>query len=169
MISFSRSDRPAKTTARKALTPHARSEGSLFSVFVGWAACVLGWGVIAILYGLISSEGQFAEAIPRILFFWVYVAGVCGVCVLITWALVFVWVYVYTPRDSRLWKPALCTPLGALAGALTVIVLGIPFGLTPSALLSWQTWMFVISGAVTGGTTCLHASITVHRYHGGTP
>jgi hypothetical protein len=169
MTALSRIDRSTQKTARTCCAPGARVVGSLLSVFVGWATCVLGWATLLVPFSLVSSQGRIVEAIQSMVVVWSYIALVCGIGVLITWAFVFVWVYMSIPRHSRLWTASLSAPLGALAGALMVILLGMPLGMTLSALLSWQGLIFIISGAVTGFATCLHASLTVHRYRGDTP
>ncbi len=166
MTALSRINRPATTTVHKSSRIGARLLGSFMSVFVGWATCVLGWGLVLLITNFFQGSGPVSVAIHQILIFCLYVAGICGIYVLLAWALVFVWVYMFTPRHSCLWKPWLCVPLGTLAGAALLILLGIISGEPLPRLLSSGSWMFLISGAVTGGATCLYASLTVHRYCG---
>ncbi len=158
-----------RTTTRKSSRLGKRLLGSFISVFVGWATCVLGWGLLLFITSCVQKSQPVLVAIGQIPVFCLYVAGVCGIFVLPTWAFVFVWVYLFTPRHSCLWKPWLCVPLGAVAGTAILILFGIAYGEPPHRLLSSEALITILSSAVTGGATCLYASLTAHRYHGETP
>jgi hypothetical protein len=76
------------------------------------------------------------------------------------WLFVLVPISLRVPPSSRLWRPAICTALGAAAGFLMpLLVLGV-WGGFQLALI------FAPIGAIVGGVTCLVGSTTARYYHG---
>ena|ERR1700719_2127355 len=79
--------------------------------------------------------------------------------VLVPGLLVFLPLYVFIPSHSILWRWPLCTACGILFGGLLMYSLGFPQPNTPDNLMN------TVLAAITGGITCLLASITMPRYH----
>lgn len=135
--------------------------GSLCSVTVGWLVCVLGWMVGVGFYAWFSNQPS-ANLVEALMSCGFYVGAICGAFVLAAWFTVFVWIYLFVPRSCRLWWWPVTTTLGVLAGVLILVI--------PTVIITgrmdFSAWPFVVSAGVTGGVTCLFASLTAPRFHG---
>ncbi len=76
--------------------------GSLCSVAVGTLANGLAWGAVLFLVSIWKGGIRDAVQIGLVYVFCVLLIG--GTLALATWAAAFVWIYLYVPRGSPLWK-----------------------------------------------------------------
>lgn len=72
---------------------------------------------------------------------------------------VFLPLYVFVQPNSVLWSWPVCASCGALFGASLMFVLGFPNPLAQSNIV------FIVFAALTGGVTCLFASLTKSKFH----
>jgi len=79
--------------------------------------------------------------------------------VFVPWLLVFLPLYLFVPPRSFLWRWPVCTACGMTFGGVLMNLLSQP---NPHDDLSP---LFVAFAAMTGGITCLFASLTMPRYH----
>jgi hypothetical protein len=93
---------------------------------------------------------------------WRICAFMVGLFVVPVWLLVLLPLSLWLPASSRLWRPAICTSLGAAAGALLIIFC---FAIWPGAPLGLALIVAPI-GIVVGGVTCFVGSTTARSFHG---
>jgi hypothetical protein len=113
--------------------------GSFLATLIGWsigAACWLVWAPIAFFY--------------------------MGFVILPLWLVVLLPLYLFLPRESILWHTRFALPVGAAAGGLLVAAF---FAVTGA----WQEenlffLLYVLTGAITGGTACYAATKNVSSY-----
>lgn len=120
-----------------------KAVGSAVSAFIGGVT-----GVIAMLV--------FGWQDWRVCLFTV------GMFVVPVWLLILLPLYALLPSSSRIWRPTICTGLGAASGA---ILLTVYFGVSrdiPFDLI----WIFLPIAVVVGGVTSFVASATTHYFHG---
>lgn len=127
--------------------------GSLLAVIFGSLVCTVLWmigvAVMARDTGAVLASG-------------LYVFAIGGVCALVAWAAIFVWVYAFVPRTSRLWQWPICTACGGLAGFLIVVF---PFIVVQQGELALPVIAaFGGSGLVTGAATCWLAAVTAKHF-----
>jgi hypothetical protein len=130
--------------------------GSSFSVVTGILACSLTWAGSLFLTGLFQG-GNFSQAALGGLTYAFFVLLIGGAMAISTWAVAFLWIYLFVPMSSPLWKWPICTLCGGLAGGL--IVSALCYGMENGTFV-----FFVCSGILTGATTCLFASLTARRF-----
>ena len=132
--------------------------GSFFSAVAGILACILTWAVSLFLTGLIQG-GKIAEAALAGLTYAFFVLLIGGAMAMATWAVAFLWIYLFVPVSSPLWKWPICTFCGGLAGGLIVSAIALCYGMENGTFA-----FFVCSGILTGASTCLFAALTVRRF-----
>ncbi|MDX2079678.1 MAG: hypothetical protein SFU53_02750 [Terrimicrobiaceae bacterium] len=132
--------------------------GSLVAAVGGWAACVLAWGGFGLAVSI--ADGFSGLGVAAILLG--AVALYCGVGVLAAWAAVVVWLYLFLPATSALWRPLVAAITGAITGPafLLVIVLLIARRIPLDAALL----IFVASAAWTGVWVGLIGAWTVRFF-----
>ena len=132
--------------------------GSFFSVAAGILACSLTWAISLFLTGLFQG-GNFSQAALGGLTYAFFVLLIGGAMAMATWAAAFLWIYLFVPTTSPLWKWPICTLCGGLAGGLIVSAIALCYGMENGISV-----FFVCSGILTGASTCLFAALTVQRF-----
>lgn len=132
--------------------------GSFFSVVAGILACSLTW-CVGLFVSSLFSGGNFAEAASGGFIFAFFVLLIGGAMAMATWAAVFLWIYLFVPMSSPLWKWPICTLCGGLAGGLIVSAIALCYGMENGTFV-----LFVSSGILTGASSCLFAALTVRRF-----
>ena len=124
-------------------------KNSFLSTLAGWLAGAITFGMVG--GRLAGGDGPG----------WTLVSALYSApFVLVVW-LVCLWpLYVFVPSRSFAWRPLICVPAGALAGALLY------FGVVGSAF-DWQLRGYfatrhVFVGAVVGAVTCA-VGVALHR------
>lgn len=130
--------------------------GSLCAVTAGTLANGLAWGTALFLISICKGGIRDAAQIGLVYVFFVLLIG--GALALATWAAAFVWIYLYVPRESPLWKWPLCTVCGGVAGGAIAAAVALPYGIEGPIL-----W-FAASGLIVGAATCLFAALTAHIF-----
>lgn len=127
--------------------------GSLLAVIFGSLVCSTLW-----MIGVAVVERNAGA----VLVYGLYVFAIGSVCALVAWAGIFVWVYAFVPRKSRLWQWPICTACGGLAGFLIVVF---PFIVIQQGELALPVVAaFGGSGLVTGAATCWLAAVTAKHF-----
>ena len=133
-------------------------KGSFFSVFVGWLSSWL----LAVPLSAVLTRGGWSSAFYFVLAY--------AVIILAVWLVLFLPIYVCTPRRSVLWQWPVCTSCGLGAGTLIALLLlggdrlEALFGsFFPAALLS------AVLGGTVGAVTCLTAALTANYFLGPPP
>lgn len=127
--------------------------GSLLAVIFGSLVCAVLW-----MIGIAVVERNTGA----VLVYGLYVFAIGGVCALVAWAAIFVWVYAFVPRTSRLRQWPICTACGGLAGFLIVVF---PFIVVQQGELALPVIAaFGGSGLVTGAATCWLAAVTAEHF-----
>lgn len=132
--------------------------GSLCAVTVGTLVNGLAWGGVLFLSAIWKGGIWDALQIGLVYVFFVLLIG--GALALATWAAAFVWIYLYVPRASPLWRWPLCTVCGGVAGGAIAAAAALPYGVEGPVL-----W-FAASGLIVGASTCLFAALTAPRFKG---
>lgn len=86
-------------------------------------------------------------------------AGVSGMAMLTGWLFTLLPLALILPKESTFWRWHTCAPIGAIVGAIFLLVAG-PIFLQGT---EGAHWLFGAVGAVCGGFTGLIAAITRHR------
>ena len=134
--------------------------GSFCAVMTGWLVCVLAWAVVAFVLTL-QSNG-LPQAIQIAGYFVLIVGAIAGVTALLTWLVLFMWIYLLVPRWSSLWRWPQSTGWGSVAGML----IGAIYWLFANPSGGWPLLLTLAgSGSLTGGAACLFASLTAPWFH----
>jgi hypothetical protein len=133
--------------------------GAFVAVFTGWFAAVVFEEIVTAIYlwiDPISTRPEQLYSNPMIsglfMSFWIVP----------TWLLALVPLYLFVPTSSVLWRPAVCTPCGAVAG----IVIAWPFfhpmwGVDSADFAIWNPF---ILAAIVGGITRFTGAVTRDRF-----
>ena len=117
--------------------------GSAVAAFVG--------GMTGVIAMLLSSWQE-----------WRVCSLMVGIFVVPVWLLVLLPLYVLLPSSSLLWRPTICTSLGAACGAILLTVYFAVSRDTPFNLI----WIFLPIAVVVGGVTSLVGSVTARYFRG---
>jgi uncharacterized BrkB/YihY/UPF0761 family membrane protein len=131
--------------------------GSLLSVMFGSLVCAFLWMLVAL--GVALATWEF-EGILGAVWFGLIALLYGGALSLVAWATVFVWVYAFVPRTSRLWHWPICMACGAGAGFLLAAVFVALMELTNP----WIIFAAGCSGFVTGAAACWFTAVTAGRF-----
>jgi hypothetical protein len=85
-----------------------------------------------------------------------------GLFVIPVWLWVLLPLLILLPGSSRLWRPAICTAMGGISGA---ILLTIYFALSPDAPAEFVV-LYLPFAVVIGSVTCLVGALTARFFHG---
>jgi hypothetical protein len=102
-----------------------------------------------------SHREQGADSVQ----FYLFLGGIAGCFIFLTWIIVLVPLYLLIPLDSFLWKWPVCSICGVLSGGVIMSVYG---RITVS--LANQMDPLVILAAMVGGMTCLFGSLTRNHF-----
>ena len=141
------------TSIRTILYSVARS---LVCAVVGWLSGVLLWGVAQLILGF-SARSSIGSAISSLPLHALLVAAF----VLPVWLFFLLPLYTFVSPQSRLWRPSLCTALGAMMGAAILVCSFHIFAIADPV----QLWFFPLEAAIVGAVTCLFGSLTHQRSH----
>jgi hypothetical protein len=124
--------------------------GTLIAVFAGWFAGVLGVAVIAFSgIGGAQRDAALEGILVTAFYMWLFIIPV--------WVVALIPLYLFIPPSSPLWRPYICTGLGAVAGLAIVAIL-------TRADMAVEMWSFYILAAIVGGVTCLTGVLTRARF-----
>jgi hypothetical protein len=93
---------------------------------------------------------------------WRICALMMGLFVAPLWLLVLLPLYLLLPRTSCLWRPAIFTGLGCVAGAILVTIY---FAVSPDAPFEIVA-LFLPFAVIVGGVTCFVGATTALLFHG---
>ena len=93
---------------------------------------------------------------------WRVCALMIGLFVIPVWLLVLLPLYVLLPRSSALWRPAICTGLGGLSGAILVTIY---FAVSPDAPFELVV-LFLPFAVLIGSVICFVGATTARFFHG---
>jgi hypothetical protein len=109
--------------------------------------------------------GGIAGVVVMLLFGWPdwrICAFMVGIFVVPVWLLVLLPLYVLLPRSSRLWRPGLCSALGAAAGAILITTY---FAVSPDAPFELVV-IFLPIAVLIGAVTAFIGAVTARYFHG---
>jgi hypothetical protein len=96
---------------------------------------------------------------------WRACAFMIGIFAVPVWLLVLLPLYVLLPRSSVLWRPTICTVLGAAAGAILVTIY---FAISPDAPFNLVV-IFLPIAVVVGAATAFVGAATARYFHSTQP
>jgi hypothetical protein len=124
--------------------------GTLVVVLGGWIAGVLSIAVVAYTgIGGSQRDSAFERTLFTSVAMWIFILPV--------WLVVLIPLYLFVPVSSLLWKPSVCTALGAVGGLASVAVY------TDAAFDYYVTSFYVVS-AIVGAATCFTGAVTHHYF-----
>src|SRR5687768_9220636 len=91
---------------------------------------------------------------------WRVCALMIGLFVVPVWLLVLLPLYLLLPCSSALWRPAICTGLGGLSGAILVTIY---FAVSPNAPFALVV-LFLPFAVLIGSVICFVGSTTAHFF-----
>ncbi|SRR6266545_546734 len=124
--------------------------GAFVAVLGGWCAGILSIAIVAFTgIGGAQRDAAFERTIVTSLAMWIFIAPV--------WLVVLAPLYFFVPRSSWLWRPYICTSLGAVGGLISVVVY-------TDANFDYYMASFYAVAAVVGAVTCFIGAMTRDRF-----
>jgi hypothetical protein len=124
--------------------------GTCIAVLGGWIAGIVSIAVVAYTgIGGAQRDSAFEGTIFTSVAMWIFIVPV--------WIVVLIPLYLFVPVSSPLWRPSVCTALGAVDGLASVAVY-------TQAAFHYDLASFYAVAAIVGAATCFTGAITRHYF-----